>query len=1154
MKKHLALSLALLSLLTVGLMVGCNNPGPGGGGGGDPQVISIVVEATHTQITGVIGESRSETIIATARDAGGVAVPGVRIDFMIQNPLTYKGTIAKMVADSLSNDNGQVHATYSVVIERTTAVVLEARCQNAVGRITLNVEESSRRIGSVSITPSNGVLTVPQSQSRSRQFTATLVDTAGIGISGMQLRFRTSPASMGVIDSDTGTTDNGGKVARNFSSIVGQYGRCDIIASVGSVSNTATIEIRQVSAPAFISIRSPAPTIQIASGQNGTINLEAVVSDSNRIGVPGAQVEFQVLPFIDGQPTFGAVSARDTTDADGKVTTVFNSLGEFGKLKIRVVVIPSNQNDELTDDIAAILPIEIKQLSNQIDQLTVRATPNILDLTPDSLGVSIVRAQVKDISKHGLPNVVVDFVADWGTLSQITVTDTNGVATARFTNDYVSGTATITASIPGTIYEGTCTVKCNQSVTLSGTLTVSTQPDFVYADNGLTATVITAVLKDQNDVVIVGKPVSFSTRMGQINASAVTDTLGRAVATFIGGNLPSQDANGLPIPVYVHAMYNALHLDDSCAVTIRPKNPVTMITLTSNRRSLMAGSGDSALVRATCFLQSGGYAPSGTTVRFTALDNNGTFTVDAMPVSGTFGVAETYYIAGALVGTAVLQAFVVNETGDSTSSNQVEVTLLAGPPSGIRITAIPNTLYTNDPAAFSTITAFVTDTSGNPVRQGELVSFSTTKGDVMPSALTDTLGRAMSRLTAGVESGVAVITGSVTTPTGTITGTATVTFVAGYPNVMEMSSDPGQIAVAGTGQISTATIRATVKDANGNVVGVPAMVVFQLLNNPAPPLGCNINNHGDIDSARTANGTAVVSVNAGEQIGGVLIRAYTWRDPDEGNAGVDGRPRTDTVSVILSTLAVVSGPPFQLDIDVNDNGDDAGGGTWQMPVSARVWDVHRNPVADRVPVVFTVDPQIATIDPGATGNDIGQGITVGIAYSYLRYHSVNTFDPITISAEVQVENGQISADRAHVLPLQDGVLSLTVDPQNWMFDRARANDTCLIRCTAILTDGHQININGGPILFRTDRARYYWRNLRLQGRYIPFFPELARRFTGLVNNENNEENGHATVYLRGVMDDFYLDAFTLEVTVHCEANVEGYDVAADPAFVFMTRH
>jgi len=1155
MKKLVTMGLVVLSLLTVGLMVGCNS-GPSSNQGGDLAPASIELRSTHTEIRGLRGENRSEYITAIAKDINGAALPGVKIDFGIRNPLSYKGTIAKLAADTVSDENGEVHATYSVVIQQSTPVVITATAGQITKELTITVIELASNIGGISIEITNDVLSVPPNQSRTTAFTARVVDNVGNALSGMQVRFSTSPAGLGIVDSDTGTTDIQGKVIRNFTSIVNQYGFCRIIGQVGDSVGSAMVEMRRVDAPAYLSLIAEPDVVEVVSGQNASITLTATVTDSNRVGVPGTTVEFRVMPIIEGGPTYGAITARDTTDDAGVVTTTFTSLGQFGKQKIVCMVVPSNQEADPDGGVRGEAMIEVKRLTAQIDDLTVRATPSILDLPADSTGKATIQAQVRDVNKVGLPNVQVKFKTDLGSLSFITATDSAGIATAQFRNNFEQGLATITASIPGTPFEATCSIICRQNQDETGFLSLTADKDFIYADNGLTYATLRATLKDQDNQAMVGKDVTFHSSFGAINSPITTDTLGVATAIFVDQGVPSVDENGNVIPVRIFAKYRAFDLVDSVEVTIRPRNPVASITLNSQQLTLQAGSGDSAAVRATCFLLNEAYAPAGTIVSFEVDGANGFFTSEAVPV-GTFGVAENFYVAGLFVGTAVLRAKVQNEGGGEDSvvySNEVQITLLSGPPSRIRLTASPNVLNTNDPGMFSSITATVTDTAGNPVRQGELVRFTTDKGDITPSALTDTLGRGVGRLTAGVQSGTATITGTVTVAGGEISATVTVTFVAGLPNTIELTADPLQIAVAGTGGVATSTLKAIVRDANGNPVERTTRVVFQLLNNPDPPLGCNLNNRGSIDSANTANGQAVASLNSGDQIGGKLIRAYTWRDPDSSNAGVDNRPRTDTVSVVLAAVAVVAGPPFQLDMDVNDDGEDAGGGTWQIPVSARVWDVHRNPVADRIPVVFTVDPQIATIDPGFTGNDIGDGVTNGIAYSWLRYHSTNTFDPITISAEVQAPDGLIIGEKAHILPLQDGILALQVDPQNWMFDRARPNDTCLVRVWAILTDGHQILIDDAPILFRTDRARFYWKNLRLNGRYIPFFPEVARRFTGLQNQENNEPRGTATVYLRGIMDDFYLDAFTLEVTVHVEAAVEGYEVSADPAFIFCTRH
>jgi len=227
---------------------------------------------------------------------------------------------------------------------------------------------------------------------------------------------------------------------------------------------------------------------------------------------------------------------------------------------------------------------------------------------------------------------------------------------------------------------------------------------------------------------------------------------------------------------------------------------------------------------------------------------------------------------------------------------------------------------------------------------------------------------------------------------------------------------------------------------------------------------------------------------------------------------------------------------------------------------ARVYDANQNPVADRIPVVFSVTPDnVATIDPGYTGNDIGGGATQGVAYGYLFYNSVNTFAPVTITAQVQTPNGVIHGERQTIYlfsavrfrwwPIRRPFRSLDDHGQ-----RMGLADTCTIRVWATVTDGHGVLINGAPVLFSTDRGHFYWKNMRLGGRFTSFFPDVVRRLSGLVDQENNEERGVGTVYLRGWMNDFFLDDFALETTVHLGAQVEGYeDVVAQPATVTMTR-
>jgi len=210
-------------------------------------------------------------------------------------------------------------------------------------------------------------------------------------------------------------------------------------------------------------------------------------------------------------------------------------------------------------------------------------------------------------------------------------------------------------------------------------------------------------------------------------------------------------------------------------------------------------------------------------------------------------------------------------------------------------------------------------------------------------------------------------------------------------------------------------------------------------------------------------------------------------------------------------------------------------------------------------VQFTCD-SIATISNGWTGN---QQQEQGIAYAILSYHSSHTFDTVTVTASIRMVERTLEASRRIMLPLQQGYLTLNVSPDSWMID-APNMETANFVCVATLRDGHDVLINNAPVLFRSNRAYFYWYNHYRAPRYRIYDhlgapPELPIKYTGWhIDNghrEHRENPGEATVYLRGEEWDFFMDDVSPEVNVQIEAQVLGYeDVEARPVMVVVTRH
>ena len=256
-----------------------------------------------------------------------------------------------------------------------------------------------------------------------------------------------------------------------------------------------------------------------------------------------------------------------------------------------------------------------------------------------------------------------------------------------------------------------------------------------------------------------------------------------------------------------------------------------------------------------------------------------------------------------------------------------------------------------------------------------------------------------------------------------------------------------------------------------------------------------------------------------------------------------------------SSPASADEPWYTIDLAVNNDGWDAGGGSWSLEVSALVHHEDNSPVDNGLAVCFSVSSDEISITGGETG-DRGRSdiVTAGVAHAVLTYNSSNTFDTVIITAHVPDLWLDVADSIQHVLPLIRGKLKLHIDPANYMFGQDQ--DTARIRCWASLKDGHEAPINNAPVLFTSTNGRFTWFDY-LQGMYVEFQPDPARKFTGWSSPENAEHNeapGQATVFLIAVENDIFLDPYTLEWNVQICAEVEDYiDVVADPRIVKFTR-
>jgi len=533
MRKGFLAIVVLLAFLVGGVFIGCaknDTPSAPNQDTGGKTVTSIELRVTHSLVNGLVGENRTEQITAIARNAAGVGVSGVKILFGIQDPQTYKGTISVATADTITDENGQIIANYSVVLERDADVICFAQTGQVRSQKTVQLRVRDGADGSLSLVIERQVLTVPPNQVKSSVVTGTLVGSDGLAIPGVQVNFSTSPATLGFVDSDTGITNNSGRVTRTFTSIVNRYGVCEIIAKVGSIEQREQIEIRQVAGPEYITIKATPKAINIAEGENGSSSIQAVVTDPDGVGVPDITVLFKLSSY-EGGPIFGSLTSSDsTTNNDGEIYTNFNTRGGFGTEWIIASVVPSIENgDETTaapklpknlkidfgngvvadvveDVLTASLLMTVTPLEDAPRSMDISATPDFFSIHADSTERSLITATVRDENRNGIPNLQVNFRTDVGTLSQPSVTDSSGVARITFfirpsedlpPDHEGDAIATVVASIPGTNWTAATDITIRPQASAEGRLTLQTDRKFIWADGtGLSMAKLTAILQD----------------------------------------------------------------------------------------------------------------------------------------------------------------------------------------------------------------------------------------------------------------------------------------------------------------------------------------------------------------------------------------------------------------------------------------------------------------------------------------------------------------------------------------------------------------------------------------------------------------------------------------------------------------------------------
>jgi adhesin/invasin len=418
------------------------------------------------------------------------------------------------------------------------------------------------------------------------------------------------------------------------------------------------------------------------------------------------------------------------------------------------------------------------------------------------------------------------------------LSDRQGWARATFTAPSDTGPVLVRTELSSMSETRTSAIQVSSNQSAEGMLTVWADRDTLFADNGVSQTVIYARLRNEAHNPIAGATIFFSTDRGSITSPAVTDSVsGTARATLV-----STTENG---PATISATRGTTTATTT-VVFVQPTS-ASLIVVSATRPQLTAGS-DSTVVTARIYDSQNLPVADNTLVFFSA--TRGNLRNLTARVSG--GVASTIYYAASTTGDVTLRA-----TTGGTIYGTTLVSIRPGATARMTVTSSEDTLFA-DNSSEATITVLVSDAYGNPVLEGTPVAFSADGGTINESATVGQDGRAIGNFRAGLSVGPAAINVS----QGGIQRSIAIYLEPTIAASINLLVTPLQLVANGTAQ---ASLRATVLDAENRPVSDGTPVTF-------------IANHGGISGAAAA----VVS-----KAGGVTAKNSTpW------NAVIDRSAKT----------------------------------------------------------------------------------------------------------------------------------------------------------------------------------------------------------------------------------------------------------------------
>lgn len=563
-----------------------------------------------------------------------------------------------------------------------------------------------------------------------------VIDSDGDKVAGDSIRF---VPTRGFVDSQWSVTDESGWASTNLYAYASQYDSTSVLTisrKDGSPSVNVSIDFVGVTLSLTAS-----PSSVIADGESTSQIKAHLVRTTNRVPVSNAAITFGT--------SLGTIVGETTTNGSGVATVDLTSAQQTG-----TATVTATYGANMTSSTQVGF---IESIPTYID---ITISPSILPA--DGVSLANISAIVTDASSNPVPNgTSVQFVkisGDGRLESQKTTT--NGVATTTITSATTPGTARIIARA-GTLTSDTVTVTYTLGDPASVVLTSSMSE--IPAD-GVTKSVIRAVVTDGSNNPVEGAVVQFNASIGDIVSSARTNASGIAqvnysstvigVATITASIVVGQSSigSGTTLNIVPGVPYSITVSYDPAYLYVKDAGKNQTLSITANVRDEKGNPvADSTIVRFRI------YASPGNGDALSSPDASSVLGY-TLPIPTVNGKSVVSYKSGTRSGSVRIQADVFNDNSQVIATGiSTEFVIFAGPPyiadvddsTTSHLTVVSKRLNIWAGVDTTEVTVLVGDKYNNPVQEGTAVYLTTSGGVVTTTAYTNEDGIAKAILYSG---------------------------------------------------------------------------------------------------------------------------------------------------------------------------------------------------------------------------------------------------------------------------------------------------------------------------------------------------------------------------------------------------------------------